>query len=243
MPPDLAHTIAVVLAGGLGTRIKALLPNLPKPMAPVNHKPFLAWILDYLQRQGIQRAILSTGYLAEVIDLFVQNTYHSTPNFSVTCVPELQPLGTAGGFFQATQVSKLTPPHWLVLNGDSLVVTDYDILASYLQDKSIDGVILGVSVPDAARYGSLVCDSKNILVKFAEKQAGVGVINAGVYLLRHYLLEKFPKTQPLSFEYDVFPSLLEQGARLQVHGVTAPFLDIGTPETLAQAERFIQTYF
>jgi D-glycero-alpha-D-manno-heptose 1-phosphate guanylyltransferase len=128
-----------------------------------------------------------------------------------------------------------------VLNGDSLIVTDYQILVDMLSDKTVDGVILGVKVDDASRYGSLIYDAQGYLQQFAEKQAGAGVINSGVYLLGDRLLADFPSHCPLSFEYDVFPTLLKQGAKIKVHAVDAAFLDIGTPATLAQADQFIQS--
>jgi len=247
MPPGLDQITAVILSGGLGTRLQAVLPHLPKPMAPIAGRPFLGWILAYLQHQDLQQVILSTGYRAEVIATYIAEQGRHATDFSATlkvsCVAEPEPLGTAGGFIQAISPRAASPLAWLVLNGDSLVVTDYRALASYLQDETIDGIILGVSVPDAARYGSLASDDQGFLTQFAEKRAGEGVINAGVYLLRPRLLAQFPTQRPLSFEYDVFPCLLAQQARLKVHGVTAPFLDIGTPASLAQAETFIQTHF
>jgi len=238
---SLDDIIAVVLAGGFGTRIKHLLPNVPKPMAEVAEKPFLAWVLTYLQRQGIQKALLSTGYLAEIIEQYAQT--RPIPDLDLKCYPETRPLGTAGGFLNSVKESQENPKAWLVLNGDSLIFTDLAPLNQYLEDESVDGVILGVSVPDASRFGSLVYDEQKTLLQFAEKQSGKGVINGGVYLLRNKLVQQFPTNFPLSFEYDIFPSLLQQQICLKVHPVTAPFLDIGTPDSLAQAESFIRQYF
>lgn len=238
---SLDDIIAVVLAGGFGTRIKHLLPDVPKPMAEVAEKPFLGWVLTYLQRQGIQKALLSTGYLAEIIEQYAQT--QPIPDLNLQCYPETRPLGTAGGFLNSVTESQENPNAWLILNGDSLIVTDLTPLNQYLEDESIDGVILGVSVPDASRFGSLVYDKKQTLLQFAEKQSGKGVINGGVYLLRNKLVQQFPTNFPLSFEYDIFPSLLQQNICLKVHPVEAPFLDIGTPDSLAQAESFIRQYF
>jgi hypothetical protein len=238
---SLNNIIAVVLAGGFGTRIKHLLPDVPKPMAEVAEKPFLGWVLTYLQRQGIKKALLSTGYLAEIIEQYAQT--RPIADLDLKCYPETTPLGTAGGFINAVKQSQQTPKAWLVLNGDSLIVTDLAPLNQYLEDESVDGVILGVSVPDASRYGSLVYDEQKTLLQFAEKQSGKGVINGGVYLLRNKLVQQFPTNFPLSFEYDIFPSLLQQKICLKVHPVEAPFLDIGTPDSLAQAESFIRQYF
>jgi D-glycero-alpha-D-manno-heptose 1-phosphate guanylyltransferase len=238
---SLDNIIAVVLAGGFGTRIKHLLPDVPKPMAEVAEKPFLGWVLTYLQRQGIKKALLSTGYLAEIIEQYAQT--RPIAELELNCYPETSPLGTAGGFLNSVKESQQNPKAWLVLNGDSLIVTPLAPLSEYLQDESVDGVILGVSVPDASRFGSLVYDEQKTLLQFAEKQSGKGVINGGVYLLRNKLVQEFPTNFPLSFEYDIFPSLLQQQICLKVHPVEAPFLDIGTPESLAQAEAFIQQYF
>jgi NDP-sugar pyrophosphorylase family protein len=210
-------------------------------MAEVAEKPFLGWVLTYLQRQGIAQTLLSTGHLAKIIEEYVQK--RPIPNLELKCYPETSPLGTAGGFINAVKQSQQTPKAWLVLNGDSLIVTDLAPLNQYLEDERVDGVILGVSVPDASRFGSLVYDEQRTLLQFAEKKAGAGVINGGVYLLRHRLVQQFPTHFPLSFEYDIFPSLLQQQICLKVHPVEAPFLDIGTPDSLAQAESFIRQYF
>ncbi len=107
-----------------------------------------------------------------------------------------------------------------------------------LGKPDLDGSILGLDAADAARYGTLA-SAGGRLTGFAEKRPGSGTINAGVYLLRHRLLARFPAKRPLSFETDVFPSLLAAGAAIAVVPVEAPFLDIGTPETLAQVEGFI----
>ncbi len=278
---------AVVLAGGFGTRIKHLLGNLPKPMLPVCGHPFLEWVVHYLAAQKIRRAILSTGYRAET----VEKHFASQPvaGVHVNCVPETQPLGTAGGFLNAIRrenspqnprIESLnaafarslsqnslrppavpsplpsdgrgegqgevrvhgeeqTPDAWLVLNGDSLALASLDGMFRQLEDVKVEGAILGLRVADASRYGTIAKNSAGELVGFKEKKPGAGIINAGVYLIRDAVLKKFPARTPLSFETDVFPALIAGQARLKVCEVAAPFLDIGTPESLARAEKFI----
>ena len=230
--------IAVVLAGGYGTRIRHLLPNLPKPMASVSGKPFVEWVLRYLHQQGIDQAILSTGYLGEVVAAYFEQ--QPIADLQISWVRETTPRGTAGGFIHAVQHCRFEPEAWLITNGDSLVCVDLADFWGALSDPQIDGVILGVPVADASRYGSLICDEQGNLLTFAEKQAGSGVINGGVYLFRHRVLAQFSDQIPLGFEQDVFPQLLSQGVKLKVISVAAPFLDIGTPESLPQAEAFIQ---
>ena len=106
----------------------------------------------------------------------------------------------------------------------------------------VAGVICAREVPDTSRYGSLVIDPAGHLVRFEEKRAGQGVISTGVYLFRHALVRTFPERVPLSIEREVFPALTAQGALLKVLRMNAPFLDIGTPESLPQAESFIQQH-
>jgi NDP-sugar pyrophosphorylase family protein len=233
--------VAVILAGGYGTRVKHLLPNLPKPMAPVAGKPFLEWVIRYLKHQGITKIIIATGYLGDKIEEHFKT--NPVPEVEVFCCRENEPLGTGGGFVNAVHQINLSPKAWLVMNGDSLMVAQFVELANYLEDNQVDGVILGVRVADGSRYGSLGTDESGKLINFAEKREGQGVINGGVYLFRDKLIEKFTSQLPLSFEYDIFPTLLSQNVHLKVHPVEAAFLDIGTPESLPQAEAFILENF
>jgi len=227
--------ISVVLAGGQGQRIRRHLPDLPKPMAPVHGRPFIEWIARFLALQGIHKIIISTGYKAEVIASHFESL--ALPEVEVSCVPEAQPQGTAGGFLQAI-ADVPAPDAWLVCNGDSLVLTSFLPLFDALKGDC-SGALLGVRVPDASNYGTLDCDAQGTIQRFAEKRPGHGVVNAGVYLLKSDLVSLFPAQRPLSFETDVFPLLLSTGTTLRAVPTSAPFLDIGTPETLAKAEQFI----
>jgi D-glycero-alpha-D-manno-heptose 1-phosphate guanylyltransferase len=238
MSVELNQVTAVILAGGLGTRIKHLLPNLPKPMAPVAGRPFLEWVTRYLANQGIKQIVISTGYLSEVVERHFQT--QPIPGVNIRCVAEPEPLGTAGGFLFAIKSAGDAPRAWLVLNGDSLVFADLRAATTRLADASVSGVIVGRTVPDASRYGTLAIGSGGELLRFEEKRPGRGVINSGVYLLRHSLVAEFPKQTPLSLERDVFPALIKNDRRLQTVVTDAPFLDIGTPESLPQAGKFIR---
>jgi D-glycero-alpha-D-manno-heptose 1-phosphate guanylyltransferase len=228
---------AVILAGGFGTRIKHLLGDLPKPMVPANGKPFVEWIVRYLAAQKIRNVILSTGYLAEMVEKHFQS--QPVKNVRITCVPETTPLGTAGGFLNAIRNAKNSEA-FLVLNGDSLATAPLDKFFQSLDDPKISGAILGVRVPDASRFGTILQDANGDLTGFNEKKPGAGIINAGIYLFRAVTVEKFPRKSPLSFETEVFPSLISQNACVKVCVTDAPFLDIGTPESLPLAEEFIR---
>ena len=233
--PAPSDITALILAGGFGTRVKDLLGELPKPMAPVNGKPFVEWIVRWLKAQSVHDVVISTGYGSE----FVVNHFSAQPvtEMNVQCVAELQPMGTGGGLAYAAAQCGASPEAWLVLNGDSLIFADVTELADELGDA--DGVMVTRAAPDTTRYGSVRTDATGRITDFEEKQPGAGHINGGIYLLRHSVLESFPETRPLSLEREVFPNLLNEKNGLRGHPVEAAFLDIGTPETLPQAEAFV----
>jgi len=238
MSVSLNQAVAVVLAGGFGTSVQHLLTGVPKPMAAVQGRPFLEWVVRYLAKQGVNRVVISTGYLAEVVENYFRE--HHIAGVSVQCVAETAPLGTGGGFLHAVRASAQTPEAWLVLNGDSLIFADLKATAAQLSNEQTGGVIVGRPVTDASRYGTLAIGANGDLLRFEEKRPGAGVINAGVYLLRHALVKDFPAITPLSLERDVFPALTARSGLLKVHVMDAPFLDIGTPESLPQAEAFVR---
>jgi D-glycero-alpha-D-manno-heptose 1-phosphate guanylyltransferase len=239
MSIELGEVEAVVLAGGFGTRIAHLLPGVPKPMASVAGRPFLEWVVRYLARQGIRKVLLSTGHLADVVEAHFRA--QPVSGVATRCVAETNPLGTAGGFLNAIQASGDSPAAWLVLNGDSLAFGNLASVARELADPAVAGVVVGCEVPDASRYGTLAIGPAGELQRFAEKRPGKGVINAGIYLLRDSIVRRIDGKPPLSFEKDVFPQLIERGVLLKVLPVTAPFLDIGTPESLREAEYFVES--
>ena len=207
-------------------------------MAQVNGKPFIEWVVRYLAAQKICRVILSTGHLAETVNRHFQS--QPVKNVRVNCVPESKPLGTAGGFLNAVRGAAEKPGAWLVLNGDSLAPAPLAQLFQSLDDPDRAGAILGVRVADASRFGTILQNSAGDLAGFNEKKPGAGVINAGIYLFRDSAIELFPDKTPLSFETEVFPALIARGDRLKVCVTDAPFLDIGTPESLPLAEEFIR---
>jgi NDP-sugar pyrophosphorylase family protein len=238
--PSPEQVTAVILAGGLGKRIQHLLPDMPKPMAPVNGRPFLEWIVRYLAAQNIRRVIISTGHRAEIIENYFQA--QPVKNVGVNRVVETRPLGTAGGFLNAIRNVDEKPQAWLVLNGDSLAPAPLTNLFQSLAGEKVEGAILGVKVPDASRFGTVLQNKAGDLTGFKEKRPGAGVINAGIYLFRPSTIDMFPDKLPLSFETDVFPALIACGVQLKVSVTDAPFLDIGTPESLPLAEDFIREH-
>jgi D-glycero-alpha-D-manno-heptose 1-phosphate guanylyltransferase len=232
---------ALVLAGGKGTRLASLYPGVPKPLVPVSGQPFLHWLVLWLKEQGLKDFVFSTGYLGDAIEAWLAATPLSK-DARVRVQREPAPLGTGGG---AISCLPLCQERVLILNGDSLTLAPLAPFFDLLSDPAIGGAIVGSFVEDASRYASLAVDKDNILTDYVEKKAGRGLISAGIYLFRRTALESFPADVSLSMEYDIIPALLRRGQRLKIHPVPlgTPFIDIGTPETIAQATDFIQKNF
>ncbi len=235
-----AAACAIVLAGGRGTRISHLHPDVPKPFIKAAGLPFIAWVLRHLAGQGLRHAVVSLGHLAETGRDNLAKC--GVRGLRIDTVVERSPLGTAGAMLLATDAAPDADPV-VLLNGDSLVMASFDPVWRMLVDPDCDGVLLGVEVPDASRYGRLEIDGQDRLIGFREKQRGGGVINAGVYFLRRKLLSQAPRRTPLSMETEFIPALLASGARLAVCRTQAQFIDIGTPETVREATEFIARHF
>jgi D-glycero-alpha-D-manno-heptose 1-phosphate guanylyltransferase len=206
-------------------------------MAPAAGRPFIEWIVRFLAKEGVREVLISTGYMAETIEKHFDDT--RIGDLSVRCYAEPAPLGTAGGFLNAIRASGKNARAWLVMNGDSLLLGGLNSLFRATAEEGASGAVLGRRMTDASRYGTMVADAEGRLITFSEKRPGEGTINAGIYLLRSSLLSLFPNELPQNFEQDVFPRLIASGANIQVASIDAPFLDIGTEETLKQAEGFI----
>ncbi|MBI3724137.1 NTP transferase domain-containing protein [bacterium] len=234
----MSRLAAVILAGGEGIRIRHLHPDLPKPMIPVGGEPFLHWVLAHLAGQGVGRVVVSAGYRAESIERWIEKA--RILGLELSCVRESEPLGTAGAcVFAARSLALDGDEVVLVLNGDSIAVADLAPLLALARDPSCEAALLGVEVEDASRFGSLDVSSRGQLVAFREKKPGRGLVNAGVYALRGEAIARFPGKTPLSFEVDLFPSLLRDEKRVLVARTSAPFIDIGVPESLAAADAFV----
>ena len=230
--------MAVILAGGQGSRVRHLLPDIPKPLAVVAGRPFLEWVVSLLVKEGVTEFTIASGYRGEMVAAFAADLRGRGIPAGVAC--ENVPLGTAGGFLNALAASQSGTPLVMACNGDSLLLSHLDPLFSAMSDPTLDAVIAGIHMEDTARYGSISVNAEGLLSGFREKHGGSGLINAGLYLFRRDALRRFGEKRPLSFEFDVFPSLLEQGARIKVVELSGPFLDIGTEETLMRATDFIQ---
>ncbi len=221
---------AVVLAGGLGTRLRSIVPDLPKPMAPVAGRPFLEILLTLLARKGVQRAVLSVGYRAEVIQT------HFGAHFGgieLAYAVETEPLGTGGALRAA--LGRCQGEQALVVNGDTFLDLDLNALqAHWAQHRR--PLIVGREVPDTTRFGRLVVDGTR-MAGFAERgTGGAGVINMGHYVLPTDLFAPWPELPArFSFEADfLVPRAAE--LRFEVFVTHGLFIDIGVPEDFQRAQ-------
>lgn len=221
---------AIVLAGGFGTRLRQVVADLPKPLAPVAGRPFLAIVLEQLRAQGFTEAMLAVGYRHEAIrGAFGERFGALRLSYSV----EDKPLGTGGAIQLAARAC--SGHDVFVLNGDSFAELDFAAMRAAHHRAAARLTVSAVEVADASRYGRLLVEDSR-LVGFAEKgSAGPGLINAGVYLMRRDLLETLGLPEAFSFELDVLAARLQE-LRPWVHRASGRFIDIGVPEDYARAQ-------
>jgi mannose-1-phosphate guanylyltransferase len=230
--PCLAALDVFVLAGGLGTRIRPVLGDTPKLLAPLAGRPYLDHLLDWLRGFGARRVVLGLGHGADAVIDYLRT--HPWSDLMLSHVIEPRPLGTAGAVRFARH--KLCSDPVLVINGDSFADADLCAMVGRQRDSRASATILCAEVPDAGRYGRVVVDETGSIRSFIEKNPdfqGPALVNAGVYLFSATLLDQIAAGQSVSLEHDVF-------ARLPPRSLAAftgrfRFVDIGTPESLAQA--------
>ncbi|RPI83287.1 MAG: hypothetical protein EHM41_16280, partial [Chloroflexi bacterium] len=221
---------ALILAGGLGTRLRPLLNDRPKPMAPIAGKPFLEYLLLQLSHYHVQDIILSIGYQAKLISDYFEDGKRW--NLQIQYSYEEQPLGTAGAVKLAEDY--LQGDTFLVLNGDSFFNLDLTSFIQQHHSKNAQATIALSAVESSQRYGRIELDQDGQILRFLEKSSEEGsqhttsLINAGVYLFNRPVLDIIPSGIPVSLEREIFPVLIGR----QFYGVpySAFFIDIGVPE-------------
>ncbi len=223
---------AIILAGGFGTRLQSVVSDVPKPMAPIKHEPFLNYVFDYLKHYHIEHVVLSTGYLADKIMECYGNKYLG---ITISYTKEETPLGTGGGIRLALE--QCIKKEVLVLNGDSFF--DVDLNRYYNQHVSFhsDCTLALRKVENAARYGTIKLRD-NIIKTFKEKDniAQAGLINGGVYIIdRALYLNKTQANQAFSIEKDFFETRINE-LNLLGFEYDGYFIDIGIPEDYNKAQ-------
>lgn len=221
---------AIILAGGFGTRLQQVVKDVPKPMAPINSRPFLEILLEHCLSNGISRVVISVGYLAEkVIAHFGSGYKNITIEYSI----ETEPLGTGGAVLQSMRL--IQAENFFVLNGDTYLDVNYNSVAQYYHGHPI---IVGCQVDDTSRYGSLKLDEKNKVVGFNEKgQCGQGIINAGCY---YFSKDNFSDISKEKFELEKeFLFYYVQQKQVDCYVSDGKFIDIGIPEDYFQAQQIL----
>jgi NDP-sugar pyrophosphorylase family protein len=235
---------AVILAGGLGTRLRSVVADRPKPMAGIAGRPFLEYQLEFLKRYNVDDLVLCVGYRHECIrDCFGDG---SAWGVRIEYSVEEELLGTAGAI-------KLAQRHirgaFLALNGDSFCEVDLRSLLHFHEHRRLAGrasrllaTIALTRIHDPRDYGTVGLDRRQRIVRFAEKSTshrGPQWINAGVYVLEPEILDRIPSGKKVSLEKETFPALAE-GGHLHGYPSDAPLIDIGTPEGYSRFQHFIE---
>lgn len=226
---------AIILAGGMGTRLRGVVADRPKVLATVKERPFLTHLLDQLAAAQIESVVLSTGYMADQIESVIGKTYGG---MSIHYSREQELLGTAGGLRLALYKTASDPV--FALNGDSFCAVDFNQFYEFHCAKQARATILLTRVEDTSRFGRVEIDDEGAVRNFEEKGGAIspGWINAGVYCLARSVVENLPAGKALSIERDVFPSLI--GLGLWAFRGDGAFIDIGTPQSYGEAQHFFE---
>jgi D-glycero-alpha-D-manno-heptose 1-phosphate guanylyltransferase len=226
---------AIILAGGLGTRLREAVPDLPKCMAPVAGRPFLSFVIDYLRMQGVQRFIFSLGYKWGEIESYLTQHY---PTLDYATVIEEEPLGTGGAIKLAIQKAKAE--NIVIANGDTLFKVDLEKVFSFHKANDAECTLALKPMTNFDRYGVVETDEAGKITSFKEKQFySSGLINGGVYLLNKEKFLQHSFEQKFSFEKDY---LEKYTATNRFYGFMQDgyFIDIGIPQDYNQAQTDLQ---
>lgn len=224
----------VILCGGLGTRLRPVLADRPKPMADVGGKPFLELLIDDAERQGFRRFVLCVGHGAE----FIKDFFRGRQDVAIAFSEEREPLGTGGALKLAE--GSVEGPTFLALNGDSYLAADLAGFLTYHRGRRGIGTIAVVDAGGRRDGGLVDVGAGGRIARFSEKAspAARAWLNAGVYAFERRLFESIPAGRACSLERDVFPTLIPKG--LYAFPSTKPLYDIGTPERLELFRRAVE---
>jgi NDP-sugar pyrophosphorylase family protein len=226
---------ALLIAGGFGTRLRPLTYTRPKHLLPIANEPHLHHVFDLLQRHGVDEAVLLTSYLAETFGAMVEVA--RSRGMKVEIAHEAEPLGTAGALKNAAHL--VGEGTFFAFNGDILTDADLGALMRWHRDRRAEATIVLTPVEDPSAFGVVPTTPAGRVEGFIEKPppgtAETNLVNAGIYIFEPSILERIPEGEPYSAERDLFPRLVEEGARLFATGADGYWMDIGTPEKYLNA--------
>jgi len=233
---ELNETNFLILCGGVGSRLQSVIKDVPKILATINGKPFLYYLLKYLEQFDLREIILCTGYMHDQIYDWVVNNYFGL--IKIKFSREDEPLGTGGAIKNAERL--ITKKNLIVLNGDTFLNIDYKNFLAKYENLNMLGLIALVSINNSISYGTVVIDANSRITSFKEKsQNNSALINGGVYAFSRSLLNFIPVRTKISLEYEILPALLNE-KKIGIYGYLIPhvtkFIDIGTPESLSDSK-------
>lgn len=222
---------AIILCGGLSTRLGRTTEDIPKVLLKIGDRTVLEWQLSLLSDAGVNEVILASGHLHDVLYAQVGDNWGSV---KIRYAKEEKPLGTGGAILNAFRFIDEFPV--FVLHGDILLkgFTLSDMV-TFLRPE-MDGLLLGISVPDLSSYGEIVANNQGRITEFREKQKHIrpGCANGAVFLFNHKIVRVFPQHDVFSIERDVFPNL----NNLYVYKAETEWIDIGVPDRLEFARKY-----
>jgi NDP-sugar pyrophosphorylase family protein len=244
LPIGISEIPSLILAGGLGTRLRPAFDAGPKSIAPIGGRSFLEYLLVQISRAGFHQVLLCVGYGASQIEDFVGDGRKW--GLSVRYSVESEPLGTAGAVKRAAAL--IDTQHFLVFNGDSFLAIDLQrMVEEHVRSGALATVALA-KVRDSARFGNVVVGADGLIEQFAEKRAyhesdspDLRVVNGGIYVFSKPVLDLIPEPGAVSLEHDVFPKLLINGIRGFL--TDGYFIDIGLPEDFQRAQAELPKFF
>ncbi len=232
-------TECIILAGGLGTRLRSVVADLPKTLAPIGEHPFLHYLFLYLQKQGIKKIILSVGYKHESIDDYVKQ---SQAPFEIVYAVEETPLGTGGAIHLA--LKQCSTNNILIINGDTIFNIDISTLNNFHELHSEATLTMALKqMENFDRYGTVMIDESYAITGFEEKQAKItGLINGGIYILNKALFTELTYPEKFSFETD-FLNTHYNFLHFYGYPMQDYFIDIGIPTDFEIAQKALPELF
>lgn len=230
-------TTAIVLAGGLGTRLRGVVDDVPKPMAPIKGRPFLAYQMDYWIGQGVTRFILAVGFMHEKVEAHFGRVYKGA---SIDYSVESSPLDTGGAVLMAaTQIPPEEP--FLLLNGDTFFTVPLADLRAFAESRKADWCFSLFRIPAGGRYMAMEIGPDGEVAALNAKNDMRGLANGGVYWVSPAALAEsgFSAGEKVSLEKEIFPAALASGRRMYGVEFTGTFLDIGLPSDYFSAPEIL----